>query len=95
VAVGDVGLRAVDDVLVAVADGARLDAGDVGAGVGLGDAEAEDLLALDRGHDPLLLLLLGAEARIGGIAMSVWTRRPSPGRPSCAWTISSASTRLE
>ena len=61
VAVGDVGLRAVDDVLVAVAHGARLDAGDVGAGVGLGDAEAEDLLALDRGHEVLLLLLLGAE----------------------------------
>ena len=61
VAVGDVRLRAVDDVLVAVAHRARLDAGDVGAGVGLGDAEAEDLLALDRGHDPLLLLLLGAE----------------------------------
>ena len=38
-----------------------LDAGDVGAGVGLGDAEAEDLLAGDRRHDPLLLLLLGAE----------------------------------
>ena len=61
VAVRDVGLRAVDDVLVAVPHRARLDAGDVGAGVGLGDAEAEDLLALDRGHDPLLLLLLGAE----------------------------------
>ena len=61
VAVGDVGLRAVDDVVVAVLDRARLDAGDVGAGVGLGDAEAEDLLALDRGHDPFLLLLLGAE----------------------------------
>src|SRR3954451_3967137 len=42
VAVGDVGLRAVDYVLVAVAHRARLDAGDVGAGVGLGDAEAED-----------------------------------------------------
>ncbi len=61
VAVGDVGLGAVDDVLVAVAHRARLDAGDVGAGVGLGDAEAEDLLAGDRGDDPLLLLLLGAE----------------------------------
>ena len=35
--------------------------GHVGAGVGLGDAEARDLLALDRGHQVLLLLLLGAE----------------------------------
>ncbi len=59
--VRDVRLRAVDDVLVAVAYGARLDAGDVRAGIGLGDAQAEDLLAPDRGHDPLLLLLLGAE----------------------------------
>src|SRR5436190_9003631 len=54
VAVGDVGLRAVDDVVVAVAYRARLDAGHIGAGVGLGDTEAEDLLALDRRHDPLL-----------------------------------------
>jgi hypothetical protein len=77
VAVGDVGLRAVDDPLVAVAHRARLDAGDVGAGVGLGDAEAGDLLALDRRHEVALLLLLGAEqARIGGVAMSVCTATP-------------------
>ena len=61
VAVGDVGLGPVDHPLVAVAHGARLDAGHVGAGVGLGDAEAGDLLALDRGHEVGLLLLLGAE----------------------------------
>ena len=61
VAVGDVGLRAVDHVVVAVAHRARLDAGDVGAGVRLGDAEARDLLALDRRHQVLLLLLVGAE----------------------------------
>ena len=61
VAVGDVGLRAVDDVLVAVAHRARLDARDVGARVGLGDAQAGDLLALDRRHEVGLLLLLGAE----------------------------------
>ena len=35
--------------------------GDVGAGVGLGDPEAGDLLARDRGHEVALLLLLGAE----------------------------------
>ncbi len=61
VAVRDVGLGAVDDVVIAVSDGAGLDAGDIGAGVRLGDAQAEDLLALDRRDDPLLLLLLGAE----------------------------------
>ena len=60
-AVGDVGLGAVDHPVAAVAHRARLDGGDVGAGVGLGDAEAEDLLAGDRGDRPLLLLLLGAE----------------------------------
>ncbi len=41
----------------------RLDSRDIRAGVGLGDPQAEDLLALDRGHDPLLLLLLGAEGQ--------------------------------
>ena len=40
---------------------ARADAGDVGAGVGLGDPEAGDLLAADRRREVLLLLLLGAE----------------------------------
>jgi len=34
-------------------------------------------------------------ARIGGIAMSVWTATPMARPPECAWTISSASTRLE
>jgi hypothetical protein len=61
VAVRDERLGAVDHVLVAVAHGAGLDARHVGAGVGLGDTETEDLLALDRRHDPFLLLLLGAE----------------------------------
>ncbi len=59
--IGDERLRAVDDVLVAVADRGRADAGNVGAGAGLGDAEAPDLLALDPGHQVALLLLLGAE----------------------------------
>ena len=60
-AVGDEGLGAVDHVLVAVADRGRADAGDVGAGAGLGDPEAADLLALDPGVEVALLLLLGAE----------------------------------
>ena len=59
--VRDVGLRAVDDPVVAVADGARLDARDVGAGVGLGDAETRDLLAADRRLEVVLLLVVRAE----------------------------------
>ena len=35
------------------------------------------------------------KARIGGIAMSVCTATPMARPPDCAWTISSASTRLE
>ena len=34
-------------------------------------------------------------ARIGGIAMSVWTATPIARPPDWPWTISSASTRLE
>ena len=60
-AVGDEGLGAVDDV--AAVDPLRQggDAGDVGAGAGLGDPEGADLLAGDPRHQPALLLLLGAE----------------------------------
>ena len=65
-AVGDERLGAVDHVLVAVADRRRADPGDVGAGAGLGDPEAADLLALDPGHQVALLLLLGAEQVDGG-----------------------------
>ena len=58
--VGDEHLRAVEDVLVAVADGRGLDPGDVGAGVRLGQRErAEDRL-LEQRRQPLALLLLGA-----------------------------------
>ena len=58
--VRDEHLRAVEDVLVAVADGGRLDPGDVGAGVRLGQRErAEDRL-LEQRRQPLALLLVGA-----------------------------------
>src|SRR5215213_3583166 len=43
-AVRDVGLRAVDDPLVAIADRARLDAGHVASRIGLCDPETGDLL---------------------------------------------------
>ncbi len=60
-AVGDEGLGAVDDVAAVDLPGVGGDAGDVGAGARLGDAEGADLLAGDPWHQPALLLLLGAE----------------------------------
>ena len=53
-------LLAVDDVLVAVAHGARLEAAEVGAGAGLGVALRPRDLAGEDVADVLLLLLLGA-----------------------------------
>ena len=47
-AVGDEALRAVDHVLVALPDGGRAHARDVGAGVGLGQAEGRELRLLGR-----------------------------------------------
>ncbi len=46
---GDVGLRAVDDVVVAVAGGLGGEVPDVGAAAGLGDRQRADLLAAQRG----------------------------------------------
>ena len=60
-AVRDERLGAVHDVLAVLAARERLQARDVGAGARLGDRERADLLALEPGHDPALLLLLGAE----------------------------------
>ena len=60
-AVGDEGLRAVDDVAAVDLLGEGGDAGDVGAGTRLGDPQGADLLAGDPGNQPALLLLLGAE----------------------------------
>jgi len=58
--VRDEGLRAVQDVLVAAALGARLQPGDVGACVGLGEPERAEDRALDQRRQPLGLLLVGA-----------------------------------
>ena len=80
VAVRDVRLRAVDDPLVAVAHRARLDAGHVGAGVGLGDAEAGDLLAADRRHE--VAPASAPRCRTG--APAGWPCRCAPPRPSRA-----------
>ena len=59
-------LLAVDDVLVAVEDPGRADAGEVGAGAGLGEALAPDLLVAQDRADDVALLLLAAEHGDGG-----------------------------
>ena len=59
--VGDEDLPAVDDELVPVAAGDRRDPRHVRARIRLGDRQGRDLLAPDRRHHPLPLLLLGAE----------------------------------
>ena len=58
--VRDEHLRAVDDVLVAVALSSRLDARDVGAGVRLGERERAEERLFEQRRQPLLLLLVGA-----------------------------------
>jgi hypothetical protein len=60
-AVGDEGLGAVDDVTPVDLARRGPERGDVGTGARLRDAERSDLLALDAGNEPALLLLLGAE----------------------------------
>ena len=62
-AVGDPHLPAVDDVVVAVAGGLRLNRLGVGAGVGLGDAEGGADLGFDHAGEEALLLVVGA---VGG-----------------------------
>ena len=53
-------LLAGDDDLVAVDDAARLEAGEVGAGVGLGEALAVAVGAVDDARQEVRLLLVGA-----------------------------------
>ena len=62
-AVGDPHLAAVDDVVVAVGARVGLDRGDVGAGAGLGDADAGDRIAGDRGREKFAAQLVAAEPR--------------------------------
>jgi hypothetical protein len=81
-AVGDEGLRAVDDVTPVDLARRGPERGDVGAGAGFRDAERSDLLALDSGNEPALLLLLRAELpdrRSGDLGMC-----PDPGRDPAA-----------
>ena len=60
--VGDERLGAVDDPLVAVADGAGAGGAGVGAAVGLGQAEAASARPATRSGRKRCLLLLAAEA---------------------------------
>ena len=55
------GLLAVDDVVVALAHGRGLEAGEVGAGAGLGEALAPPVVERRHARQEPLLLLLGAE----------------------------------
>ena len=59
-AVGDERLRAVDDVVLAVAAGGGLDALQVGAGAGFGHRDGADQLAARHARQPVALLLLAA-----------------------------------
>ena len=62
-AVGDEELLAVEHVVGPVATGARRQVAGVGPGVGLGQPEAPERGAVGDPRQPLLLLLLGAEAQ--------------------------------
>ena len=59
-AVADEPLRAVDDVVVAVARGGGPDRGDIRAGLGLGQGEGDELLPGRQLRDEACLLLVGA-----------------------------------
>ena len=62
-AVADEPLRAIDDVVVAVADGARASGRDVRAGLGLGQGERDEVLAAGELREPAGLLVIGAGER--------------------------------
>src|SRR2546428_4963078 len=53
-------LLAVDDEVVALIDGARPEARQIGAGAGLGEALAPDLVGVEDRREMATLLLLGA-----------------------------------
>ena len=59
-AVGDKGLSAVEDVVVAVAHGGGADGCGVGASSGLREGKGADLLTAGQGDEVLLFLLLSA-----------------------------------
>ncbi len=70
--VGDEGLGAVQDIGVAVADGAGLDRGEVRPGSGLGHRDPEQRLPGDRAGQVLLFLRLAPELpQIGGADVGV------------------------
>ena len=77
--VGDEGLRAVDDVVVAVPDGGGGHRRQVRPDAGLGHADRGDQLAGDDSGQPALLLLLGAVAEEVGQADVVVQGDAQPG----------------
>jgi hypothetical protein len=83
-AVGDEALGAVDDVLVALLDGAGLHPGDVGAGVRLGQAEGGELGGLGEHPEVLLLDLLGAADANGRGGEAVGHQRGADARAAPA-----------
>ena len=78
-AVGDEGLRAVDDVVVAVADGRGRHRGEVGADARLGHGDGGDQLARRDARQPAGLLLVGAVAQEVRQADVVVQRDAEPG----------------
>ena len=98
-ALADEPLGAVDDVVVAIADGARPGGGGVGAGLGLGQREGDEVLAAGQLREPAGLLL-GCPAMEIGSEPSSWTARIRPvvaqARLSCSMarqTLSSSPPR--
>ena len=94
-AVGDPHLLAVNDVVVAVAGGLRLDGLGVGAGVGLGDAEGGADLGVDHAGEEALLLLLGAVGGDGVADKDVRVEDAGEAHPAAGELDADAGVALE
>ena len=90
--VGDERFLAVDDVGVAVADGSRLQRGDVRSRARLGHGQSGDHLAPDRRHEPALALLVVAEPVDVVRRRGPCARRAPPRRPPAPHSVSSSVT---
>jgi hypothetical protein len=82
-AIGDEGLRAVDDIVIAVLLGDRLDALQVGAGARFGHRDGADHLARRHFGQPFLFLLFRAEMQDVGRDDGIVQRDAEPVR-ACA-----------
>ena len=79
-AIGDEGLRPVDDIVVTVSDRARRHRGEVGTDAGLGHADGSDELTAGDAWQPALLLLLRAVLEEVGDGDVVVEREPEARR---------------